>query len=542
MSADVIVIGGGPAGLTVAAEAARAGARVIVVERRTEDTHSRAGVIQPRVLELLDARGLMGRFRDAARRWRPDFEVPRYIYAGLTGLRYDQLASKFPYALILPQMTTEHLLAEWAVEEGADLRRGLTYLVHEVTPDGVAVTVRDAAGAAHELRARHLVGADGARSLVREVAGIPFEGRPTRMTAVAVDADLSFPWEASMRMRRNEHGWVLAYPFGRGITRFIIVAEHRRHVHKTEPVTMEEVRESLRLIVGDDFGVRSATWLSRYGDAHRMVPEFRRGPVLLAGEATRVHYPASGIGMNYCIQDAFNLGWKLGWVATGRAPDALLDGYHEERHPVLRALMDDVAAQCGLHFDFSPAGMALKDLVERELIPIPEVNAVLRDRLSGFGTSYHRDSDGHAADGTRVSDFPVTSPSGTSSTTSYTEVARSAGFVLAEATGSQEPGSQEPGSQELGSQELGSQDSGPEGLRAVPDAVTVVTAPAAALADAFAGAAAVLIRPDAYVARAWAARPTAVEVADAYRAATRQENPEPPEAGVAAAPRQPEHA
>ncbi|MFC4049937.1 FAD-dependent oxidoreductase [Actinomadura syzygii] len=504
-SADVVVIGGGPAGLTVAAEAARAGARVVVLERRTEDTHSRAGVIQPRVLELFDVRGLMDRFRAAAERWRPDFEVPRYIYAGLIGLRYDQLDSKFPYALILPQMTTEHLLAEWAVEQGVDLRRGLTYLGHAETPAGVTVTARDSAGDALELSASYLVGADGARSLVREVTGIPFDGHATRMTAVAVDAHLPFPWQASMQMKRNEHGWVLAYPFGRGITRFIIVAERRRHVPKHEPVTLDEVRESLRLIFGDDFGLTSAQWLSRYGDAHRMVPEFRRGRVLLAGEATRVHYPASGIGMNYCIQDAFNLGWKLGWVVSGRAPDALLDSYHEERHPVLKALMDDVAAQCGLHFDFSHAGLALKDFVERELVPIPEVNAILRDRLSGFGTAYHRDSDPHDADGARVSDFPVDT-AGSPSGSSYTRVAEDAGFVLADAAG--------PAG----------------GPRTLPDAITAVTAPAAALAERFGGAAAVLIRPDAYVARAWAARPTDEQVTAAYRTATRQEAGEPVQA------------
>ncbi|GII64873.1 putative aromatic compound monooxygenase YhjG [Sphaerisporangium krabiense] len=490
--ADVIVIGGGPSGATVAAEAARAGARVIVLEKREGDSPSRAGVIQPRVLELLDARGLMGRFREAAKEWRPDFEVPRYIYAGLVGLRYDLLDSAHPYALILPQTTTEHLLRDWAVESGADVRRGVTYIEHtEHTEDGggVTVTALDADGATVRLGARFLVGADGARSAVRTRAGVPFEGRDAEMTAVSVDADLTFPWAASMQMRRNENGWVLAYPFGRRTTRFIIVAEARRTVPRGEPVTIEEVRESLRAIFGEDFGITTAKWLSRYGDTHKTTPYLHRGRVSLVGESTRVHYPASGIGMNYCIQDAFNLGWKLGLVATGDAPEALLRTYDEERYPVLQDLMDDVAAQCKLHFDFTPAGLKLKEFFEDELIPVPEVNAILRDRLSGFKTTYHREGDPHPADGTRVGELSL-------GDRRYTEVAARSLFVLVERA------------------------DGAPATRQPPDRVTRVVAEDPGFGRELAGASAALIRPDAYVARAWAAAPSDQELRAAYDQAT----------------------
>ncbi|GAA3076891.1 FAD-dependent oxidoreductase [Streptosporangium carneum] len=483
--ADVIVIGGGPSGATVAAEAARVGARVIVLEKREGDSPSRAGVIQPRVLELLDARGLMGRFREAAKNWRPDFEVPRYIYAGLVGLRYDLLDSAHPYALILPQTTTEHLLRAWAVESGAEVRRGMTYVEHTEGTGGVTVTALDADGATVRLDARFLVGADGARSEVRTRAGVPFEGREAEMTAVSIDADLTFPWAASMQMRRNENGWVLAYPFGQRTTRFIIVAEARRTVPRTEPVTIEEVRESLRAIFGEDFGITTAKWVSRYGDTHKMTPYLHRGRVSLVGESTRVHYPASGIGMNYCIQDAFNLGWKLGLVATGDAPEALLQTYDDERHPVLQDLMDDVATQCKLHFDFTPGGLKLKEFVETELIPVPEVNTILRDRLSGFKTTYHRETDPHPADGTRVGELRL-------GERRYTEVAARSAFVLVERA-DQAPATRKPLSR-----------------------VTRVVADDPGFTRELAGAAAVLVRPDAYVARAWTTSPSDPELQAAY--------------------------
>ncbi|MBY4111623.1 FAD-dependent monooxygenase [Rhodococcus fascians] len=489
--ADLVVIGGGPAGATVAAEVARRGGRVIVLEKRTGDSPSRAGVIQPRVLELLDSRGMMGRFREAAKSWRPDFEIPVYFYAGMAGLRYHELDTAHPYALILPQTATEHLLRAWAQESGAEIRRGASYITHEQDADGVTVRAVGEDGETVELRTRYLVGADGARSQVRKTTGIPLTGRDSELTAVSVDAVLSWPYEAPLHLARNENGWVLAYPFGEQTTRFIIVAEATRNVPVSVPPTMEEVRESLRTIVGQDFGVTESRWLSRYGDAHRLAPSFVDGRVALVGEATRVHYPASGMGMNYCIQDAFNLGWKLAFVIAGDAPESLVATYDTERHPIIREFMDDVAAQCALHFDFSPGGLALKEFFEREILPTTDVNEVLRDRVSGFKTTYHRADDTHPGDGTRLREFSL-------GTTTYNQVATVHDFVLIERA------------------------VGAPTNRSLPGRITQVLDTAGNLPANVAGAKAVLVRPDAYVAKAWDVVPTDEDIEQVYRRSTAQ--------------------
>lgn len=480
---DVLIIGAGPAGATIAGEVARAGGTVLAAEKRTGDAPSRAGVMQPRVLEQLDLRDLMGKFRVRAAEWRPDFEVPLYMYAGLGPLRYDHLDSDYPYALIMPQSATEDLLREYAVDQGADLRRGLKYIGHSDEGDHVVAELHDLDGNQFTVRARYLVGADGARSTVREATGIPFEGRENELTAISVDAHLSFPWPLGMHMNRNEHGWVLCYPFGTGITRFIIVAEASRDIPTSVEPTLAEVKTSLTNILEEEVKFETVERMSRYGDAHKMVPRLREGRVLLCGESTRIHYPASGIGMNYCIQDAFNLGWKLGAVVTGKADDALLDTYQSERHPVLQDMMDDVATQTKLHFDFTPAGLKLKNFVEQELVPIPEVNRIMRNRLTGFRATYEFEGASHPAIGRRVPKLPLDDGR------RFGQLAATGDYVLVEAAG-------EPGS------------------RSIDDIAHGITHQLP-LIPSFEGARAILVRPDGYIAQAWASAPSDTDVLEA---------------------------
>jgi hypothetical protein len=279
---------------------------------------------------------------------------------------------------------------------------------------------------------------------------------------------------------------VLAYPFGYKTTRFAFVTEKRRHEPKDAPVSIDELREGLVDLFGDDLGVVSASWTSRYGNAHRIVPELKRGRLLVLGEAARVHYPASGVGMNFCIQDAFNLGWKLGLVSTERADTTLLDSYNTERYPVAQQLMADVDAQVALQFDFSAAGRALKHFIEDELIPIKEVNELIRGRLSGCGTRYCAGTGANEAVGDRVADLTV---SVGGQTTRVPTLLASATFVI------------------LSKDEMNLD------LSAFPD-VKVVEAQADHF-NRLNKAHTILIRPDSYVGAAWTETPSSHDVAAA---------------------------
>lgn len=407
MNFDVIVVGGGPSGLTIASELALGGARVVVLERRTVPVGSRAGGIHPRVLELLDSRDLAHVFIQRARLIRANALVPTNMWGGMEHVEWRHLTSRFGYRIILPQNVTEELLAEHAQAMGARILRGA--VVHSVQEghDSVTVTARMANGSEYVAKSRYVIGSDGARSGVREQAGIEFEGHDATFTGIVADIPLSYPWSSPRTLASNERGWLDAYPFGDDgdVTRFIIVHADRRHAQRNEPVTAAEVQFCARDILGDlapEFN--DIIWGSRYTDETKIASKFRSGRVLLVGESTRIHYPASGVGMNFCIQDAFNLGWKLAAVIKGYADDSILDTYETERRPVTLQLLNSAAAQCAIQFNFSENGISLKHAFQSRILPLPEVNSQLAHELNGLTTAYSTSLGSHDATGKPVPD------------------------------------------------------------------------------------------------------------------------------------------
>ncbi|MGI5456425.1 FAD-dependent monooxygenase [Streptomyces sp. CA-249302] len=385
---QVIVVGGGPVGIWLAAELCRYGIEVTVLESRPEpDPHSRALSLHPRTLEMLACRG-------AAEPFLADgLAIPSGHFAALPSrLDFGGLDTPFPFSLALPQVRTEELLALHARSTGVRLLRG--HRVVGLTQDERAVTVRvEGPRGSYEKQASYVVGCDGTRSTVREAAGIDFPGTPATAWAWMADVVLDEPPHPPSVF--NERGTVMAFPLPGGIHR--VVGNDAASVRtRPGPLTFDELRSKVYEITGTDFGMRDARWLSRFGNTARQAAAYRAGRVLLAGDAAHMHFPSGGPGLNVGLQDAFNLGWKLARTLTGTAPRGLLDTYHTERHPVGAELLRSTRAQTALMTNYTAESLALRDLIG-ELIPaVGDFSAELARRAAGLSVAYPPAPDTHA--------------------------------------------------------------------------------------------------------------------------------------------------
>jgi 2-polyprenyl-6-methoxyphenol hydroxylase-like FAD-dependent oxidoreductase len=398
----VVIAGGGPVGMMLAAELALAKVDVAVVERRPDHVlvGSRAGGLHSRTIEVLDQRGVADRFLTEG-------QVAQASMIGTTVLDMSDFPTRHPYSLGIWQNQIERIMADWIAELPVRIYYGsvVTGFVQDDT--GVDVKLFDG----RSLQAQYLVGCDGGRSIVRKAAGIQFPGwDPTQSNLIA---EVEVTEEPELGMRRDALGvhaiGRLEYEirdgevvYGDGGPVRVMVTEQQIGL-SSEP-TLRDLSEALITVYGTDFGIHNPTWISRFTDMTRQAAAYRAGRVLLAGDSAHVHYPAGGQGLGLGVQDSVNLGWKLAQVINGTAPEGLLDTYLDERHPVAARALKHTMAQAALQRQ-DERTKALSDVVS-ELAMMDEPRKRLAGIVSGLDIHYDL-GEGHPLLGRRMPDLDI---------------------------------------------------------------------------------------------------------------------------------------
>jgi 2-polyprenyl-6-methoxyphenol hydroxylase-like FAD-dependent oxidoreductase len=444
MDTDVIIVGAGPTGLMLACELCLAGVRPVVLERHPQIRDiPKAGGLSGQILEMLRYRGELERFEAAGTAARP---APRLPWGGMH-VDFTQLAYPPMEVLPLPQPILERVLDEFARELGTEIRRGREVVGLSQDDATMTAEVRGSDGL-DRVTARYLVGCDGASSRVRDLAGFAFPGitypEVQRLALVTVpesvtvlengDIDVAGVGRISFGFTRTERGEFALGSTNPELMGLFTSEEEATGYDDDEPMTVTELGDSIRRVLGVELPLGAPTRLTRFTFHARQVEQYRDGRILLAGDAAHL-FPSPGVALGAGLLDSVNLGWKLAADIQGWAPDGLLDTYHDERRLACARNMLHAQAQVAIRRGHDPAAVALRELFQELLIdeqPLRRLGGLMAGSEVRYRSPGH---DHHALIGTFAPDLALRTDRGA---TSVAELMHGARPILLDLAGRQD--------------------------------------------------------------------------------------------------------
>jgi 2-polyprenyl-6-methoxyphenol hydroxylase-like FAD-dependent oxidoreductase len=387
---QILIVGAGPVGLTMAAELARYGIELRIIDRAPHATEtSKALALWSRTLELMDRAGVTPAFLEAG--LRAHAVTIRSGGEVLGNARFDDIPSPYHYALMLPQRDTERLLADHLGSLGVNVERQVELVGFTERENEVEARLRHADGHEETMRTPWLLGCDGAHSTVRHGTGIEFIGEAQGDDWMLADICLSgagAPAQDEVSIFLHRDGPLAVFPIPGGRARMIASIGKTDPAHPRPAPTLAEVQAMVDGRGGPDIAVSDPAWLATFRINERKVKSYRQGRVFLAGDAAHIHSPAGGQGMNTGMQDAFNLAWKLAMVQRGEAALSLLDSYSPERSAVGELVLRNATRLTDIGTLSSPLAQAARNLAMRFLLGLHAVQERLANTMSEVEIAY----------------------------------------------------------------------------------------------------------------------------------------------------------
>jgi 2-polyprenyl-6-methoxyphenol hydroxylase-like FAD-dependent oxidoreductase len=414
---EVLIVGAGPTGMTAAIELKRLGMDVRIIDKSDHMArYSQALVVQARTLEQFQRYGLAD---EAVARGRKLHGAKFYSEGKLIAdATLEGVETRYPFALFIPQSETEKLLNEHMESLGVHAERGVK-LESLAQDHEIRVALRHADGRTEEVAPRWVIGCDGAHSAVREKMGISFEGGGIGLSFYLGDCEVDGPDAPQDDLAIHIHHGDLVF-MGRmsdRIVRLIVVLHEEQRDKERRDLKVDDLQRGVDK-VGVNVKIRTAEWLTPFRVNDRQAKHYRIGNVFLAGDASHIHSPVGGQGMNTGIQDVANLAWKLAAVERG-VDDKLLDSYEEERGEVGKALLRFTERGLKLATTANPVLERLRDALAPIITKLAPVKRKAFGFISETAIEYRSSSivedlggDGELRAGDRLPDLPLRSSGG----------------------------------------------------------------------------------------------------------------------------------